>query len=81
MSLVGRSVSSVRLHTTTHMTGVGNIGPNVTKANDPTGIKGKLQMEVVEHGILVKAGKNELVLAAGNIISYELEPAKEPVKT
>ena len=76
MSLIGRQVKSVRLHTSTHMDGVGSLGPNITKANDPTGIKGKIQLTVVEHGVLVSSGTSELVLASGNIISYQLEPVK-----
>lgn len=80
MSLVGRQVSSVRLHAATHMTKVGNLGPNVSKDKDPTGVKGKLKMEVVEHGILVKANGQELVLVTGNMISYELEPMVEAPK-
>lgn len=75
-TVVGRAVSSVRLHTTTHATGIGNIGPNISKNNDPSGIKGKLQMEVVAEGILLTCGKTQVVIPPGNIVSYELEPAK-----
>lgn len=75
-SVLGRSVSQVRLHTSTHATGIGNLGPNISKGNDPTGVKGKIQMTVVSEGILLTAGKTEVILTQGNIISYELEPVK-----
>lgn len=79
-SVVGRKVSSLRVHTTTHATGIGNIGPNISKATDPTGVKGRLQMEVVAEGVLLTAGKTQVLIPPGNIISYELEPFVEEPK-
>jgi hypothetical protein len=74
-SVLGRSVSTLRLHTTTHAKGIGNLGPNIDK--DTGGVKGRVKMIVVSEGVLLMAGSIQVVFPSGNIVSYELEPVKD----
>lgn len=67
--LMGRKVSSLRVHQTTLAEGYGNIGPVIKNDGKK---KGDISMEIVEGGVLVNAGLAEIFIPQGNIVSAQL---------
>ena len=70
----GRKIALVRMHTTTHVQGIGNLGPILDKNS-----KGNLQMTMSEVGILVKGRLLpnplvEFIVPYATVQSIELVP-------
>lgn len=75
--LNGRKISVARLHTATHITGVGNVGPVIEKGKLPALNRGDITLEYSDGSILIRGKKiQDAVLPAANIVSLELEPEK-----
>lgn len=76
-SIVGRSVSLVRLHTPAHITGMGNVTNTVSEKHKQAG---DTIMTYLEDGNIYLQFKDnegrthEAVLFAANIITAELKP-------
>ncbi len=68
--LAGRKVAKVRLHSSTHVEGIGSIGPDVYP--DSKGQLGKLELTMNERGVVVKLGAIEAFIPDGNIVSCTL---------
>lgn len=71
-SVIGRKVTNMRMHTASHLTGVGNLGP-VVGLN--TKRQGDTDMEIVEGGVVVTINGYSAFVPFGNIQSADL--AKE----
>lgn len=72
-SLNGRGVIAVRLHTSSHVVGLGALSSPVTK--DSGKQLGKLNLTYHDGGVLVEINKIAHYIPGGNIVGMDLEPA------
>ena len=80
--LNGTKVLVARLHTATHITNVGNIGPLIDR--NTKGVKsGDLKLSYLDGGVLVenKEGTVRALIPTGNIASVEFESEKNSKTT
>lgn len=73
MSIVGRKVKKVRLHTPAHFEGLGSLTATISETHKKTN---DLEMTIVSpEGIIqVKSGNVEGLLYPANVIDAELKP-------
>lgn len=69
-SLSNRKVKQFRVHQSTHVAGIGNLTPLIVESSG--GNAGKLEMTLLDNGVLCKTKKIEFFIPATNIISVEL---------
>lgn len=73
MSILGRSIKVMRLHATTHLSGIGSIGTAINLTEVSAKFTG-VTLTHVEGGVLFKSKLVEAFFPAANIVSTELYP-------
>lgn len=69
-TVTGRKVRVLRLHSATHFTGLGNLGPLIDSNSK---LKGDTSIVMVDGGAVVTYKGMDCFISNGNIISAELE--------
>lgn len=76
--LNGRKIAVARLHSSTHVTGVGNVGPVIEKSKLPLFNKGVISLEYLDGGIFITGkGIRDSLLPAVTVQSLEFETEKD----
>lgn len=75
MTILGRKCKLVRLNKSTHVEGVGNVGPQIDKNLATKGRE--LTLTVVEGGVHFQLGAEEAYLPNENITSCTLYPREK----
>lgn len=76
-NLNGRKVSLIRLQSTTHANGIGNLGPTVDE--NSAKVLGAATLTATSEGVLFATKNVEVLFPWNNIISATLAPTKATV--